>query len=221
MLFRSIVGGDLTVDGEVTELHNYEYDPASHPLPLGDDLGKICEMQPPPPCNETAFKIMTSEEVCPSKPEGVVKLVKSTADLPEEPMIYNIIMEPPKDGAHTVKFQVDNPFTNYTDIYVKHSKKAGKYGMDPVCESMPFTAGCELEAPLIEVSCHEYDGVDPFALVSIYFASNEDAYVTDHAVLGTEIDKCCHPPSGYLEDGYGIIKYTFEIQCTCPETSIQ
>lgn len=218
---RMIVGGDLTIDGEVTELHNYEYDPASHPLPLGDDLGKICEMQPPPPCNETAFKIMTSEEVCPSKPEGVVKLVKSTADLPEEPMIYNIIMEPPKDGAHTVKFQVDNPFTNYTDIYVKHSKKAGKYGMDPVCESMPFTAGCELEAPLIEVSCHEYDGVDPFALVSIYFASNEDAYVTDHAVLGTEIDKCCHPPSEYLEDGYGIIKYTFEIQCTCPETSIQ
>merc|ERR1712224_1109254 len=91
---------------------------------------------------------------------------------------------------------------------------------DPVCESMPFTAGCELEAPLIEVSCHEYDGVDPFALVSVYFASNEDAYVTDHAALGTEIDKCCDPPSEYLEDGYGIIKYTFEIQCTCPETSI-
>lgn len=219
---RMIVGGDLTIDGLVTELHNYEYEPVSHPLPLGDDLGKICEMQPVPPCNETVYKTMTSEQACPSKPEGVVNLIKSTADLPEgEPIIYNIIIEPPKDdGAHTVKFQVDNPFMNYTDIYVKHSKKVGKYGMDPVCESMPFTAGCEPDAPLIEVSCHEYDGVDPFALVSVYFASNEDAYVMDHAAQGTEIDKCCHPPSEYLEGGYGIIKYTFEIQCACPETAI-
>merc|ERR1719281_1758239 len=157
-----IVGGDLTIDGLVSELHNYEYKPVSHPLPLGEDLGTICEIQPAPPCNETAYKTMTSEQACPSKPEGVVNLIKKSADAPEgEPILYGIIIEPPKDGAHTVKFQVDNPFTNYTDIYVKHSKKVGKYGMDPV------------------------------ALVSIYFASNEDKFVLDHAVTGTEIDKCC------------------------------
>jgi hypothetical protein len=32
-----------------------------------------------------------------------------------------------------------------------------------------------------------------------------------------DIDKCCKPPEEY-GDGYGIIEYTFEIQCTCPDT---
>merc|ERR1711865_445494 len=72
----------------------------------------------------------------------------------------NGVAEPPKDlsSAHTVKFKVDNPFTNHTDIYIKHVKKVGKFAMDPTCESMPFTAGCQREAPTIEVGCHEYNG---------------------------------------------------------------
>lgn len=216
---RLIVGGDLTIDGQFTELHNYEFDPVSQPLPLGDDIDAICEIAPPPVCNET-YKVLTSDTACPSKPEGIVKLIKASADLPEgEPVLYDIIIDPPADplSAHTVKFKVDNPFTNHTDIFIKHVKKVGNYGLDPVCESMPFTAGCEVEAPIIEVGCHEYEGVDPFALVNIYFASNTDSMVMDIGSGGdVTVDKCCKPPAQY-EAGYGVIEYTFEIQCTCPE----
>jgi len=216
---RLIVGGDLIVDGEFTELRNYEYDPPSGPLPLGDDIDTICNVAPPPACAES-YKVLTGDTVCPSKPEGIVKLLKASADIPEgEPVLYDIILEPPTDSesSHTVKFKVDNPFANHTDIFVKHVKKVGKYAMDPTCESMPFTAGCDHEAPLIEVGCHEYEGVEPFALVNIYFASNTDSMVMDIGSGGdVTIDKCCKPPSDY-EAGYGVIEYTFEIQCVCPD----
>jgi len=216
---RMIVGGDLILDGDFSELHNYEFDPASHPLPLGDDESEICEVAEPPPCNETAYKTLTSETACPSKPEGVVKIIKQSADAPEgEPILYGIIIEPPKDlsSAHTVKFKVDNPFANHTDIYIKHVKKVGKFALDPTCEAMPYTAGCQRDVPTIEVGCHEYQGVDPFALVNVYFASNRDSVVQEISTGDVEIDKCCKPPEEYAE-GYGIIEYTFEIQCTCPE----
>jgi choice-of-anchor A domain-containing protein len=216
---RLLIGGDFTLDGAFSELHNYEFDPASHPLPLGEDLSEICEIKPPPPCDESLYKVLTSETACPSKPDGVVKLIKKSADAPEgEPILYGIIIEPPKDinSASTVKFKVDNPFTNHTDIYIKHVKKVGKYAMDPTCQSMPFTAGCQREAPEIEVGCHEYQGVEPFALVNVYFASNSDAFVKEISSGDVDIDKCCHPPEEYNTDAYGIVEYTFEIQCTCP-----
>jgi len=216
---RMIVGGDFVLDGEFSELHNYEFDPVSKPLPLGEDEGEICEVLPPPPCNET-YKILTSETACPSKPQGVVKMIKQSAESPEgEPMLYNIIIEPPKDinSAHTVKFSVDNPFANHTDIYIKHVKKVGKYALDPTCESMPFTPGCKHEAPIIEVGCHEYEGVEPFALVNLYFASNSDSFLKEISSGDVEIDKCCKPAEEYA-NGYGIVEYTFEIQCVCPET---
>merc|ERR1711933_491538 len=161
---------------------------------LGDDIDAICNVSPPPPCAET-YKVLTGDTVCPSKPEGIVKLLKASA----------------------VKFKVDNPFTNHTDIFIKHVKKVGDYALDPTCESMPFTAGCVHEAPTIEVGCHEYEGVDPFALVNIYFASNTDSMVMDIGSGGdVTIDKCCKPPSDY-EAGYGVIEYTFEISCACPD----
>merc|ERR1711933_418235 len=187
---------------------------------LGDDIDAICNVSPPPPCAET-YKVLTGDTVCPSKPEGIVKLLKASADLPEgEPVLYDIMFDPPTDGnsAHTVKFKVDNPFTNFTDIFIKHVKKVGDYAFDPVCDKMPFTAGCNIDAPVIEVGCHEYDGVDPFALVNIYFASNSDEFVLD-AGSDVTIDKCCQPPAEY-ESGYGIIEYTFEIQCVCPPDEV-
>ena len=216
---RMIVGGDFILDGEFSEMHNYEFDPASRPLPLGEDESMICDVVPPPPCNET-YKTLTSETACPARPQGIVKMIKQSAESPEgEPILYGIIIEAPKDinSAHTVKFKVDNPFANHTDIFIKHVKKVGKYGMDPTCASMPFTAGCQREAPEIEVGCHEYEGVEPFALVNVYFASNSDSFVKQISSGDVEIDKCCKPADEYAE-GYGIIEYTFEIQCTCPET---
>jgi len=219
---RLLVGGNLILDGEVTEMHNYEFDPISHPLPLGEDenLAQICEVVPPPPCNET-YKTMTNETACPSKPNGLVKLIKSSASIPEgEPILYSIIIDPPteQNSAHTVKFKVDNPFSNFTDIFIKHVKKVGKYAMDPVCDAMPFTAGCQRQAPEIEVGCHDYQGVEAFALVNVYFASKKDDLVLELSKnQNVTIDKCCKPPEEYQKNGYGIVEYTFEISCECPD----
>jgi len=220
---RLIVGGNLIMDGEFTELHNYEFDPQAGPLPLGTELDEVCTVAPPPVCDES-YKVLTNETVCPSAPEGIVKLLKASARLPDgEPVLYDILLEPPANGnsGYSVKFKVDNPFTNHTDIFIKHVKKVGEFAMDPTCESMPFTAGCEHEAPIIEVGCHEYEGVNPFALVNIYFASNTDGMVMDVGSGGdVTIDKCCQPPGDY-EAGYGVVEYTFEIQCACPDGTAQ
>lgn len=217
---RLIVGGNLVVDGEFTELHNYEYDPENHPLPLGEELDTYCQVQTPP-CEET-YLSQTSTEVCPDSPDGIVTVLHSSHPIAEdEPILYDIIIEPPSDpnSAHTLKFKVDNPFQDHTDIFIKHVKKVGAFAMDPVCDSMPFTAGCSMTAPEIEVGCHEYDGVNPFALVNIYFASNTDAFVLG-AGNDVTIDKCCKPPAEY-ESGYGIIELTLEVQCACPDGTAQ
>jgi len=129
-------------------------------------------------------------------------------------VLYDIQLEPPAIGedVHTVKFKVDNPFTNHTDIFIKYEKSEWGIG----CEFMPFTPGCAIEAPTIEVGCHNQKDIDPFAIVNIYFASNTDSMVMDIGSGGeVTVDKCCKPPSDY-EAGYGVIKYTFEISCVCP-----
>jgi hypothetical protein len=187
---------------------------------------------PAPPCNETYKTLLTSESACPTKPQGVVKMIKQSAESPPEgePILYGIIFEPPNDinSAHTVKFKVDNPFTNHTDIFIKHMKKVGAYAMDSTCKYMPFTAGCQHNSeavhPEIEAGCHKYNGVEPFAIINIYFASNSDHIVKEISSSSgsdVQIDKCCKPPyEEYAAKGYGIIKYTFEIQCTCPDETV-
>jgi len=174
---------------------------------------------PTPICNET-YKQSTSETACPSS-KSIVELVQTSAEIPEqEPILYGIVIEPPaKDEniGQTVKFSVANPFKDYADVYVRYMKKVGVYAMDQTCYNMPNTvAGCDQKAPVIEVGCHEYPGIGAFALIDIYFASNKDSFIIDNTMVNT-VDKCCKPPSSYKEDGYGVIKYTFKIQCSCPE----
>jgi len=172
----------------------------------------------PPLCHETYFHA-TGETACPSTPSGIVKLQHQTAAVPTgEPIIYGIVFEEAKDDnvGRSIKFRVDNPFENNADIFVRYEKKVGAFANDPACESMSnVVAGCDLEAPEIEVGCIEYPGVEPFALFDVYFASNVDPFVLNNATPETEVEKCCKPPD--YNSGYGIIKYTFKIQCTCPD----
>ena len=122
------------------------------------------------------------------KPSGVVKLIKSSAEYPEDelPILYDItIIKPPKNinGAHTVKFKVG--------IYIRsRTTRKSISNTSRRSESMAWTLLivnridaihgriCQRgEAPEIEIGCHEYDGVEPsFALVNIYFASNTDSF---------------------------------------------
>jgi hypothetical protein len=168
-------------------------------------------------CNGT-----TNETACPSSDKGVVTLVSQSADIPEgETVLYGFKSQSPQDEnmGRTVKFHVDNPFFDHADIFVRYLKKSGEYAMDPTCDYMPDTIPeCDPQAPEIEVGCHEYPGVDPFALVDIYFVSNKDLFIANNADTNTEVDECCYPPDSYYqEDGYGVIRYTFKIECTCSQ----
>ena len=177
-------------------------------------------------CNET-YNDATDETACPSSPSDVVKVLHQPVEIPNgEPIIYGIVFEEAKDDnvGRSIKFRVDNPFENYADTYVRYEKKVGEFANDPAWKSMPnVIAGCDLEAPEIEVGCIEYPGVEPFALVDIYFVSNEDPFVMKNVKPETEVEKCCKPPDEYREDNnggsssYGVIKYTFQIQCTRPD----
>ena len=163
----------------------------------------------------------TSDTVCPNSATPVVKLLKSHGDVPLPEgvdIFYGIVTDmEPHDGAFgpTVKFKVNNPFDSNADVYVKHEKSVlGGFNDIHCVEFDDIAGGCDDEAEDIEVACRHFDGVAPFALVNVYFASR--GLTTDSSV---DVDKCCHAPE-YASD-IGVVRYTFEIQCNCPEATPQ
>ena len=117
--------------------------------------------------------------------------------------------------APTVKFSVDNPFaaTN-ADIYVKYEKAAGKYALDPECKRTDHVADCAAGAVQIEAGCVAHEGVDPYTIVTIYFAS-EDSLIYQQGLLAN-IDKCCYPEDYAKKLHVGVVSFTYEIKCACP-----
>jgi hypothetical protein len=173
-------------------------------------------------CDEFGYKA-TGDSVCPASDKGIVSLVQRSSNrLPREnlDLIYGIELENAKDdnGGRSIKFRVGNPFADEADIFVRYKKKVGQYANEPRCESMPNTkSGCDLDAPEIEVGCIEFPGVEPFALVDVYFVSKqEDSFIKLNAKGGAAVKKCCKPPAEYSDDDYGVVKYTYQIQCACP-----
>lgn len=170
----------------------------------------------PPACEDLTFHD-TSSTVCPGT--DIVKLLKThgTQEIPDGgEIIYGIKPNSGDDNIdRTVKFRVNNPFPEDSHVYIKydHSVMDAAF-QDPKCDTfLPVKSGCDDQAPELEVSCKEFDGVTPFALVSVYFASE--------SITGTTaIDQCCKPEDyAGMETEYGIVEYTFEIDCTCPETA--
>lgn len=161
------------------------------------------------------FHEATGETACPSSSRSTVKVIHKTADIPDgEPIIYGIRFADAVDDDHgrEVSFRLDNPFANKADAFVRYEKKVGLLANDLACESIPdLVPGCDADAKEITVGCIEYPGIEPFALVEVYFAST-DPFVLGNADAGTEVDKCCKPPD-YSEER--VIKYSFKIQCTC------
>jgi hypothetical protein len=173
-------------------------------------------------CDEYGYKA-TGDSVCPASDKGIVSLVQKSSDrLPREDpdLIYGIKLEHAKDdnAGRSIKFRVDNPFADEADIFVRYKKKVGQYANEPRCESMPSTkSGCDLDAPEIEVGCVEFPGVEPFALVNVYFVSKqENSFIKLNAKDGVAVEKCCKPTAEYNNDDYGVVKYTYKIQCACP-----
>lgn len=159
----------------------------------------------------------TGETVCPTASGSVVKVLHETAAIPDgEPIIYGISFGDSLDDNHgrEVSFRVGNPFGSNADTFVRYEKKVGQFANDPACDNLLDTAsGCQVEAPEITVGCIEYPNTEPFAIVDVYFAS------VDLSSDGeTEVEKCCHPPE---YNGVGVIKYSFKIQCGCPDDQVE
>jgi len=157
----------------------------------------------------TSEKSDTPTTKCPGS--GIVKLLKTTGDepLPEDSadLFYDISFD---EVNNLVEFRVNNPFEAAAKVFVKREKKVMNGFMDPICDGEQLTAkGCD-DDYLVEVACHDYDNIDPFALVNVYFASVAVSPLNDQAT----IDKCCEPEE--FEPAVGIVEYTFEIQCGCP-----
>lgn len=174
---------------------------------------------PKPPQEESADECEdledTADTVCPSTEGGVVKLLKTTgtAAIPEGgDVFHSIIMDPDPDdnSMTTVRFKVNNPFDSAAHVYVKHDVNVLTDFTNSVCDGFILDpAGCE-SAQEIEVACKEFPGVEPFALVNVYFASAGLDSSND-----AEIDKCCDAAD--YDAPVGIVEYTFQIECICPD----
>jgi len=205
-------GGCDQIDDVIDEVKEYSED---------DDGVEYKTPDPKPPmCDDDGFE-STGDSACPSSEGSVVEVIHQTADIPEdEPILYGIAFSPPSDDDHgrEVKFRVANPYDSNADVYVRYEKKVGLYANDPACDSLPGTIpDCDVAAPEITVGCIEYPGVAPFALVDVYFAS-VDPFVEENADPETEVEKCCKPPE-YAGNGIGVIKYSFKIECSCPDST--
>jgi hypothetical protein len=178
---------------------------------------KVAEVPTPAPCDQEEYMTKKAVDVCPFANDPIVKVVGSSAGadgINPADFIYGITHNAGADGsAPTVTFKVDNPMTTTADIYVAYSKTAGLMGSDPDCASMPAQAGCSPDTTEITAVCHDYAGVDPFALVNVYIAS-QDPFMELVGEKAT-VQKCCHAPD-YTDASWGVVHYALEIQCVCP-----
>jgi len=148
----------------------------------------------------------TSTDVCPGS--DIVKLLKSKGDEPlpaDADVFYDITF-----GQGTVNFKVANPFGAAAKVFVKHEKESVNNFLDPTCEELDIDAAPCTGDFTLEVACKDYDDIDPFALVTVFFASVAVSPLNEQAV----IDRCCEPDE--YAPAVGIAEYTFEVQCGCP-----
>jgi len=158
--------------------------------------------------------------VCPNAGDPIVKLLKQTGvqDIPgDADIFYDIAFgtSPAGDSAvvNTVTFKINNPFPVKANVFVKHDKQALTTFVEPTCVMNEDSHGCDANTEDITAVCHKYEGVAPFALVQVYFVSEGVEDDGEQAI----VDKCCNAET-VLELGTGIVEYTFEVMCGCPET---
>jgi hypothetical protein len=162
----------------------------------------------------------TPSTVCPIAQGGtIVKLLSTTGtqSIPAgEEVFHSIYQNPDPDdnGSTTVKFKLNNPFNSNADAFVRHDKNVLTTFTESVCDGFEFEpSSCGTEQ-FIEVACKEFPGVEPFAIVNVYFASDVISDGGDAA-----IDQCCEAEE--YGDEVGIVAYTYQIECTCPPSTIQ
>merc|ERR1712085_2779 len=178
-------------------------------------------------CVISAQKIITK---CAEKPPSLVHACQveccyggcNTFDEVEEEIVELVTLDTEEESEDIV---FDPPVVEEDPFCLSTGKKVGEFANDPACESMPNTqSGCDVDATEIEVGCVEFPNVEPFALVDIFFVSNEaTSFIKLNAAADTAVEKCCKPPDAYQfdENGYGVLKYTLKIQCSCPTIAVK
>jgi hypothetical protein len=162
----------------------------------------------------------TSDTICPGT-EGVVLIGSKTeggSAIPSgshvEDIIYNLSFSG-DSNAPEVSFKVDNPFNFNVDTYVEHEIKVGSLGAkDPACLNDINSGHCDTEATEITAACMSRPNEIPFAVVSVYFVSNDPCF--GEGTVSAPPFECCEQTDATLD--YPYVKYTFKILCECPAT---
>jgi len=147
----------------------------------------------------------TSSIVCPNT--DIIKLLETKGDepLPDDDIFYDITF-----GADTVSFKINNPFGASANVFVKHDREAMGDFVAPACEGEELRpVDCDNDFS-ITAKCLDYTDVEPFALVTVYFASVDVSPLNEQPI----IDQCCEPE--VYAPAVGIAEYTFEVPCGCP-----
>lgn len=240
---RFVVGGDMTIERADAIFLNYAFDPEACALPQPTDgtCVEITGKEVDECVVETYINTDTGKNVCPLATESIV-FMAGEIGWPSETddhsfmngggIIYGMKMV---DDHSSVKFNVNVPMGTEADIYVKHEVFAeGSTWLEPTCEAVNSQNHClkdtnmATEARQFEVACqaHTSEGGDIShrAVVYIYFATKDaDVVAFQTTEKGATIDKCCYPKDyANAEDGpYGIVEYSFTIDCACPETAAE
>ncbi|KAL3903842.1 MAG: hypothetical protein SGILL_010292, partial [Bacillariaceae sp.] len=174
---------------------------------------------PPADCTMEYSTENTGSSVCPSSSESIVSLLKiagaedTDGSLANgDGVIYGIQLDSSMD---TVTFQVNNIFSETSDIYVRHDiTDDGASFLYKDCTKVPNAAAC------VEPSQNTFTAVcrnKKFAVVHLYFATTDETVLS--FVEDATVHQCCHPDS-YDPATTGVVELVYEIDCSCPnETS--
>jgi hypothetical protein len=177
----------------------------------------------PPPCLIDMGN--TDEDVCPFNPEfDAVTVLHIKTDnndiIPEDLDPSSLVYEMAFSGsaaAPEVSFKVNSPFDFDTDFYVQYHTKAIASlsgALDPACDSYISEPGCNAAATKITAGCIEGASGVPFALVSVFFISEDSMF--KNGGDGVSPYECCDIPDA--DKSKPIIEYSFKVACGCPTT---
>jgi hypothetical protein len=170
---------------------------------------------------------MTGKTICPTSPNGIVTTLGLSTDddriipaglVPSE-LLYDLRFFG-TDAAPEVSFKVDNPFDFKVNMMVQyHNRPTGSINgaLDPNCIGRVNEPACDPTSPAIKAGCRRgHEGV-PFALVSVFFVSENPLF--GNGGSGIQPYKCCPTPAGDLDKP--MIEYRFKILCGCPNVARQ
>lgn len=196
--------------------------------PTFKELGDDDDDDPRGHCEDGQEFPNTGTTVCPG--HNIVEILRGPPDSDPavaQDIFYDINTDAGHESQPSVSFRVNNPFGVEADVYVSHDKRARENSdfPEPTCEGMlGVKGGCDPRAANeVTVPCITHAGLEPFAMVNLYFVSNEASFpdVDPEA----EVKRCCiekdERDTLYADSEYKVIHYAFQVTCGCPESLLE